>query len=70
MNDMFGIRYSALSGLNGASFTQHTGLRPALTNSALSGLSEVLKDRTGSDHFFNPKLELNTKMIFYAVKLG
>jgi hypothetical protein len=51
-------RYSALSGLNGSSFTQHTGLHPALTNSALSGLSEVSKGRTGSDNFFNPKLEL------------
>jgi hypothetical protein len=41
MNDMFGIRYSALSGLKGASFIQYTGLHPALINSALSGLSAM-----------------------------
>jgi hypothetical protein len=42
MNDMFGISYSALSGLDGFSFSLHTGLHPVLTDSALSGLKEIL----------------------------
>jgi len=37
MNDTCGISYSALSGLDGFSFTIHTGLHPVLTDSALAG---------------------------------
>ena len=33
--------YSALSGLDGFSFSLHTGLHPVLTDSALAGLKEI-----------------------------
>jgi len=52
MNDTFGIRYSALSGLDGISFTLYTGLHPVLTTSALSGLKEVSISRGGLDYTF------------------
>jgi hypothetical protein len=41
MNDTFGIRYCALSGLAEVSFTLTTGLRPGFTNSTLSGLMKI-----------------------------
>jgi hypothetical protein len=42
MNDTFGISHSALSGLDGFSFSLHAGLHPVLTDSALAGLTEIL----------------------------
>jgi hypothetical protein len=44
MNDMFGIRYSALSGLDGLPLTISTGLHPVLADSAYTGLHPVLTD--------------------------
>ncbi len=41
MNDTFGIRYSALSGLDGFSYTLYTGLHPVLTDCALAGLKKI-----------------------------
>ncbi len=53
-----GLGYSALSGLDGGSFTQYTGLHPVLINYALSGLRAV---STGDS--FNKNLGYLEKMI-------
>ena len=47
MNDMFGINYFALAGLNGFSVIKFTGRHPVLIDIALSGqtTSENKKER-------------------------
>jgi hypothetical protein len=66
MRYTFGISYCALSGLEDFLSTFHTGLHPVLTDFALSGLSEILLSRVGSDRmdsvFFVPKVELIVNM--------
>jgi hypothetical protein len=49
MRYTFGISYCALSGLEDFLSTFLTGLHPVLTDCALSGLSEILLSRVGSD---------------------
>ena len=49
MRETYGISYCALSGLEDFLFAFYTGLHPVLTDYALSGLSEILLSKVGSD---------------------